>query len=160
VNSREHSRHGNESAGRAPPALSVVRGGWEALGPEARAVRMAVFVTEQGIAADRELDQWDALCVHAVVRDRDGSAIATGRLLPDGRIGRMAVLAPWRGRGLGRMVLESLLAAARERGSARVFLYSQADAVGFYERAGFIAEGPRFLEENIEHQAMSLVFEG
>ena len=130
-------------------------GSWEELGEGARAVRFTVFVGEQGIPPEVEIDDMDAQCVHALVRDGKGAPLATGRLMPDGRIGRMAVLAPWRGKGLGRLVLDALVGAARERGDARAFLHAQVDAVGFYERAGFACEGERYLEQGIWHQSMA-----
>ena len=140
----------------AGDAWRIERGDWLRLEGPAKAVRMEVFVREQGIDQRRELDEWDAGCIHAVAWDAQGGPIGTGRLLPDDRIGRMAVLAPWRRRGVGAAILHELVAAARARGSRRVFLHAQASAIGFYERLGFFPEGPRFLEEGIEHQEMEM----
>lgn len=118
------------------------------------AVRDEVFLHEQHVPGDIERDGLDAGCVHALASLLDGTAIGTARLLPDGRIGRLAVRAPWRGRGVGDALLEALVDAARRQGMGEVHLHAQADAVGFYERHGFLAEGGRYLEAGIEHQSM------
>ena len=118
------------------------------------AVRDEVFLHEQHVPGDIERDGLDPGSVHALATLLDGTAIGTARLLPDGRIGRLAVRAPWRGRGVGDALLETLVDAARERGLAEVHLHAQADAIGFYERHGFLVEGGRYLEAGIEHQSM------
>lgn len=137
---------------------SATTGNWATLGEQARALRQAVFVQEQNIPAALEWDAADASAVHALVHNRYGLALATGRLLQQapgvGRIGRMAVRADMRGSGLGRQVLGALLQCARERGDREVLLHAQATAVGFYQRAGFAPRGPRFDEAGIEHQEM------
>lgn len=133
--------------------VRVRTGDWAALGAPATRVRTEVFVREQGIPAELEIDGQDPGCVHCVAWV-DDEPVATGRLLPDGHIGRMAVLAEHRSRGFGSLVLRGLLDAAASRGDAEVALDAQAPAVGFYARHGFAAEGGRFLEVGIEHQRM------
>jgi predicted GNAT family N-acyltransferase len=123
---------------------------------EATSPSEAVFVHEQNVPADLEWDGLDAGCLHALVEDADGTAIGTGRLAPDGKIGRMAVLAAHRGRGIGAAVLAHLIDAACAAGMPRVYLYSQVHALGFYARFGFVAEGPEFFEADIPHRAMAL----
>ena len=120
------------------------------------AVRREVFVREQGVTEAEEWDGLDPLCVHALARDANGSPVGCGRLLPDARIGRMAVLRGWRGRGMGEALLRALLEVARARGVARPFLHAQEHAIGFYRRLGFIARGPRFLDAGIAHREMVL----
>ena len=129
---------------------------WQAAQAEAKRIRFAVFVEEQGVPAELEMDELDAQCLHALAYS-DGRAIATGRLLPDGHIGRMAVLKDWRGRGAGRAMLRRLIDAARERGDREVLLSSQVHAIGFYRAEGFAAEGAAYEEAGIAHQAMRLV---
>jgi len=140
------------------PMVDVRLGTWDQLGREARAIRTAVFVAEQGIPADLEWDAADASCVHALASNRLGLPLATGRLLEHApgvsKIGRMAVLAALRGSGVGRAVLDALLDAARERGDTEVLLHAQRSAVAFYGRAGFSARGAVFDEAGIPHQAM------
>lgn len=101
-----------------------------------------------------EMDDMDALSDHAVARLPDGRAIATGRLLPDGHIGRMAVLPEQRGTGIGRAVLTALMERARTRGMLEVVLSAQTHAVGFYAKSGFIAQGDVYMEAGIPHVEM------
>jgi len=140
------------------PMHEVQVGDWPALGVEARAIRQAVFVDEQRIAAELVVDAADPHAIHALARNRLGLALAAGRLLPArdgvGQIGRMATLASMRGAHLGRAVLHALLVAARERGDREVMLQAQASAVSFYERLGFVRHGAVFEEAGIPHQEM------
>lgn len=133
------------------PVLSI--DDWATLGAEAGAVRRAVFIEEQGIPETLEWDPDDARCLHAVVRIV-GRPVATGRLLPDAHIGRMAVLRSLRGTGLGGRILLALMAAAAQRGDRQVMLSAQTHALAFYARHGFVAEGPVYDEVGIPHQAM------
>jgi YbgC/YbaW family acyl-CoA thioester hydrolase len=140
------------------PMLEVRLGTWEELGEQAGHLRKAVFVQEQGIPAELEWDAADATALHALAVNRFGMAVATGRLLqPEpgvAKIGRMAVTAALRGSGVGRAVLDALVSAAARQGARQVRLHAQADAEGFYRRAGFVAEGGRFEEAGIPHVAM------
>jgi len=122
-----------------------------------RAVRHAVFVIEQRVPVQIEWDGIDADCCHAIAEDAAGNAIGCARLLPDGHIGRLAVLAAWRGRGVGGALLERLIALARERGHRRVVLNAQTHALAFYERHGFAPVGDPFVEAGIAHQPMQRV---
>lgn len=129
------------------------------------AVRDAVFAREQGVPAAIERDALDPDCVHVLARDLSGEAIGTARMAPPGqdlpaKIGRMAVLEGWRGRGVGAALLRGLLHEARLRGWHEVVLHAQAPVIGFYRRYGFAEHGPRFMEADIEHQAMRLVASG
>ena len=92
--------------------------------------------------------------VHAVAYDEAGQPLATGRLLPDGHIGRMAVRKAGRGKGVGGAVLQALIQAARERGDGEVILNAQTHAEGFYNAHGFAREGEEFMEAGIPHITM------
>jgi predicted GNAT family N-acyltransferase len=127
---------------------------WEKARSQATRIRFAVFVEEQKVPAEIEMDEHDALCVHALAYAQDGRAVGTGRLLPDAHIGRMAVLKDWRGRGVGTAILDALIAEARRRGDPEVALSAQTHALGFYLRHGFSAEGAVYEEASIPHQAM------
>lgn len=120
-----------------------------------KAIRFEVFVREQGVPAELEVDNNDPLSIHAIAWV-NGQAAACGRLLPDGHIGRMAVRQPWRGQGVGAAVLTHLMARARQRGDREVVLSAQTHAVGFYEKFGFVAEGKTYLDCDIPHQDMRL----
>ena len=127
---------------------------WEKAQPVAGPLRFAIFVGEQNVPAGIELDDLDASCVHAVAYDVDRKAIGTGRLLPDGHIGRMAVVTEWRRRGIGAEILAALVEEARKRGHADVLLSAQLQAAEFYRDAGFVAEGKVYPEAGILHQKM------
>ena len=127
--------------------------GWEDAKAEAGPIRFAVFVDEQRVPAEIELDEHDAACLHVIAR-AGREAVGTGRLLPDGHIGRMAVLKAWRGRGVGAAMLETLIEAAARRGDKEIVLSAQIHALGFYRRHGFVSEGPEYLDAGIPHQDM------
>lgn len=139
-------------------------GDWPQLGHDALALRTAVFVQEQGIAPELELDTHDLHCVHAVLYNRLGQAIATGRLLPAqdgmGRIGRMAVHRALRGAHWGHMLLQTLLEAARSRGDVCIELHAQCTAIPFYARAGFVTRGAPYEEAGITHMTMERPLRG
>ncbi len=119
-----------------------------------RAVREPVFVQEQQVPIELEWDELDPLCVHVIARDTAGTPIGTGRLTPEHKIGRMAVLPEWRGRGVGDALLLALIREAAQRRWPELRLHSQASAVGFYVKHGFVPYGDRFMEAGIEHQSM------
>ncbi|MCA1798939.1 MAG: GNAT family N-acetyltransferase [Xanthomonadaceae bacterium] len=121
-----------------------------------REVREAVFVVEQRVAAKLEWDGLDEECTHALALTADGIPVGTGRLAPDGKIGRMAVLREYRGRGIGEAILKCLLDVVRDRNLPRCYLHSQTHALGFYTRHGFVAHGPEFDEADIPHREMVL----
>ena len=137
--------------------FSVRVADWERDWPALRALRHQVFVVEQRVPEAIEWDGSDAGCRHALAEDRDGRAIGCGRLLPDGHIGRMAVLPPWRGRGAGSAILEQLIRLARDDGHSRVVLNAQTQAMPFYARCGFARCGAEFEEAGIAHVAMGRV---
>lgn len=138
--------------------IRVELGDWAAMRRQAEPVRYAVFVDEQKVPAQIELDEFDPLSLHALAFDREGNVQGTGRLLPDGHIGRMAVLAPARGRGVGSALLRALMQAARRRGDRQVLLSAQTHAIAFYERFGFAAEGDDYDDAGIPHRRMRRVF--
>ncbi len=129
---------------------------WDEARERAAPIRFAVFVEEQGVPREIELDEHDAACVHALAFDDLGRPVGTGRLLPDGHIGRMAVLKEWRGRGVGDAILERLTEAARKRGDREVALSAQVHALAFYRARGFREEGDEYLEAGIRHRAMRM----
>lgn len=121
-----------------------------------RHVRETVFVLEQQVPLEMEWDELDPDCHHVVARDASNQPIGTGRLTPEHKIGRMAVLKEWRGKGVGDALLRELIEKARQLGWAEVSLHAQVSAMGFYEKFGFQPKGERFDEAGIEHQAMWL----
>jgi predicted GNAT family N-acyltransferase len=119
-------------------------------------VRRVVFMQEQGVPAELEWDEDDAVSRHFLAEDGAGHPIATARLLPDGHIGRMAVLEFWRRRGIGTAMMRHVLATAREAGLGSVELAAQTHALKFYERFGFVAHGDEFMDAGIPHRTMRL----
>jgi NAD(P)-dependent dehydrogenase (short-subunit alcohol dehydrogenase family)/predicted GNAT family N-acyltransferase len=136
------------------PASAVLElGDWSTMREHAQPVRLQVFVNEQGIDPALELDAMDAECVHCVAWI-GGAVAGTGRLLPDGHIGRMAVLEAFRRSGVGGLILERLVSEARSRGHQRVELSAQAYVEAFYRRHGFSREGAIYQEAGIDHVRM------
>ena len=131
--------------------VRIQLGGWDELRALAEPIRFTVFVEEQKVPAELEIDDQDPASLHALAFDASGTAAATGRLLPDGHIGRMAVLRQARGRGVGTAVLQALMQAARGRGHRNVVLSAQTHAVPFYARLGFAAEGEVYDDCGIPH---------
>jgi len=131
---------------------------WQEAEQALRAVRTQVFIQEQKVPQALEWDGEDAQAVHALASAANNLAIGTARLLLQAtlaHIGRMAVLPEWRGQGVGSALLDLMLAAAQARGANLVFLNAQTSAVGFYVRAGFVAEGAEFLDAGIPHLRMT-----
>jgi len=133
-------------------------GDWAAMQADAKPIRMEVFVREQNVPAALEMDDNDAASLHAVAYDAGGRPLGTGRLLPDGHIGRMAVLAGARGTGVGGAILQGLMAKARERGDEKVVLSAQTHAAEFYLAHGFAMVGEVFHEAGIAHIEMQYEF--
>ena len=126
---------------------------WEEARTHASPIRFIVFCEEQGVPRDIELDEQDSQSIHAIACEGT-RAVGTARLLPDGHIGRMAVLKDWRNRGIGGLMLQKLIERAKARGDREVVLSAQVHAVAFYRAHGFVEEGSEYLEAGIRHQAM------
>jgi predicted GNAT family N-acyltransferase len=140
----------------ATPAYTVRTADWALDASLLQAIRRAVFIIEQHVPETLEWDDADATCIHALALDAQDRPIGTGRLLPDGHIGRMAVIPQWRGRGVGGAVLEFLVGRAWRQGHAAVHLNAQTHALGFYARHGFVAHGEEFMDAGIPHRQMTL----
>lgn len=142
--------------------LRIALGEWAVQQPAAQAIRYEVFVREQKVPLEMELDAMDVQCLHAVafLRDADGveRAVGTGRLLPDGHIGRMAVLVQTRGKGVGAALLQALMQQARQRGDSQVELSAQTHAQAFYAQHGFVREGEEYQDAGIAHVNMRYIF--
>lgn len=116
-----------------------------------RAVREQVFIIGQNVPREDEWDELDATSRHVLARDLDGNPIGTGRLTPERKIGRMAVLADWRGKHVGEAVMNLLIEQARALGYTSLELHAQTHAVPFYEKFGFVKFGDEFEECAIMH---------
>jgi len=118
-----------------------------------KCVRTAVFIREQGIPAEMEWEAADSHCLHALALSGH-QAIGTGRLLDNGMIGRMAVVAHWRRRGVATALLQLLLQTAKDRGMTHLHLHAQCAVIDFYKQFGFQSKGRIFQEADINHQLM------
>lgn len=140
--------------------VDIKTGSWTELKALASPLRYEVFVNEQEIDPELEWDTADETAVHAVVINKLGQAVATGRLLQPqsqvAQIGRMAVNKSLRGGSLGRLVVSTLIEKARLRGDREVLLHAQCSAEGFYRRLGFTAHGDIFQDAGIDHIEMRM----
>jgi predicted GNAT family N-acyltransferase len=127
---------------------------WDRDAEALRGVRMTVFVQEQGVPEALEWDGLDPDCRHALALDEGGGAVGCARLLPDGHIGRVAVLASHRGLGIGDALMQRMIALARELGHWQVMVNAQTHALAFYRRLGFEPVGDEYDDAGIPHQAM------
>jgi predicted GNAT family N-acyltransferase len=139
---------------RAAAPVKVLAATWQDDQQQLMSVRRRVFVEEQGIPESEEMDDMDPSCRHALAYTNSGDLAGTGRLSPSGKIGRIAVLPACRRQGIGASIVVHLVNQATELGLPQVYLHAQADSVGFYERLGFLAEGPVFDEVGIPHRRM------
>ena len=127
---------------------------WQGNSELLSSVRRSVFIEEQHVPEELELDELDPLCHHVLVTDVDNKPVATGRIDSDGRIGRMAVLKEYRGQGIGSALLVALLDYAGQKQYAGVHLHAQLTAIPFYEKHGFMANGEKFMDAGIPHRNM------
>lgn len=135
---------------------------------QALALRLSVFVEEQHVPIDEDHDEWDETATHWLILDSiTQTPVATGRLLdyqegcqtrPVAKIGRIAVHKNYRGQKLGEMLMNTILEAAKTSGYNQAILDAQTQALPFYEKLGFIAEGFEFEEAGILHYQMRLLF--
>lgn len=117
------------------------------------AIRKAVFIDELGIAPDLEWDNRDEQALYAIAVS-DTTVIGIGRLLPDGQLGRIAVLPNWRRQGIGTLIMHGLLKAASQSSHQSVYLSAQLEALDFYAKQGFVKTGAPFIAAGLAHQKM------
>lgn len=128
---------------------------WEEARTVAGPIRYAIFFHEKDAPPGVEIDDLDPQSMHAIAYDEQaGTAVGTGRLLPDGQIGRLAVVKDWRRRGVGAALLAALIEEARRRSHAEVTIMAPLQAAEFYRGQGFVAEGKVFKEGGILEQKM------
>ena len=139
-------------------SLYVETVSWAQQSDTLASLRRTVFIEEQGVPEALEWDGMDAAATHFIALDH-GSAIGCARLLADGHLGRMAVLPAWRGKGVGRALLNAVLHAARQQRLGWLYLNAQTHAAGFYTRFGFQPVGAEFPDADIPHLRMELVMQ-
>lgn len=139
---------------RHADAVQIVS--WEEAEAALRAVRTVVFIREQQVPEELEWDEYDAVSKHVLALNNAGQPVGTARLLPNGHIGRMAVLKEWRGQGLGSALLTTLLQILIRRRQFEAQLHAQTSAIPFYKKFGFQVVGEEFMEAGIPHVKMML----
>lgn len=127
---------------------------WDTRQGQIKEVRTRVFIREQGVPEELEWDEKDRESIHLLALLDSGEAIGTARMFHN-HIGRMCVLPDWRGKGVGRRLLATLLDLTRQHGMEAPILHAQTSAIGFYEKSGFIASGPLFMDAGIAHRTMT-----
>ena len=137
-------------------AFTVSLVSWHDGEPLLRAIREAVFIREQNVPVELEWDGKDDDSRHALVLSTTGDAIGCGRLMPNGHIGRMAVLPQWRKQKVGTAIMEALLDEARSRGYKQVDIDAQTFAIPFYHKFGFVEHGKEFMDAGMPHKKMKL----
>ena len=135
---------------------TIVQADWRRQRRDLLAIRYAVFVDEQGVPMELEHDEYDQGALHLLARNPEGQPVATARMLPDGHIGRMAVLPAWRNQGIGSAMLRKLIRMAREQSIGELFLNAQCEAETFYQQLGFDAKGDVFIDAGINHRRMTM----
>ena len=133
--------------------ISVRVADWQKDNAELRRIRETVFIAEQAVPAELELDAEDAEAVHFLAEEGD-YAVGTARLLPDGHIGRVSVLKDWRGLKVGEALMRAVIDEAEKRGLRRQMLSAQVQATPFYERLGFEIVSGEYLDAGIPHVDM------
>ncbi len=130
---------------------------WDTHADLLKKVREEVFIQEQYVPVELEWDGMDEAATHLLAMDLEGAAIGCARLVGDGSIGRMAVLKPWRGRGVGRALLQKAVSLYRQRGIHAITLSAQVHAVPFYEKSGFKVCSAPYMDAGIAHVDMRLI---
>ena len=136
------------------PEFRLVHTDWQENETALNAVRRAVFIEEQRVPAALEWDGLDESCHHVLVTAAGNRPVGTGRMKPDGHIGRMAVLRGYRRQGIGSAILTALLDFARQQQCTGVYLHAQVAAIPFYEKHGFTVDGKQFMDAGIPHRSM------
>jgi predicted GNAT family N-acyltransferase len=134
--------------------FQIIEASWPKDKAALRQVRETVFVVEQNVPTELEWDGKDDQARHWLALDDSDQPIGTVRMQIDGHIGRMAVISAYRHRGVGSSLLQAAVLEASKQQLFQTYLHAQSDAIGFYERAGFIVEGEEFLDAGIPHRTM------
>ncbi len=133
---------------------SIHQCAWESHQQQLSAIRREVFILEQRVPEELEWDEFDITARHVIAFNDKERPIATGRIKPNGHIGRMAVLKLYRKQGIGSAILVALLAVAKQQNLSEVYLHAQVSAMSFYEQHGFVCNSEQFMDAGIPHRSM------
>lgn len=135
--------------------IQVEEADWDEKKDVLARIRREVFIDEQKVPEEDEWDQYDGQATHFLATDTvTGEAVGTVRLLPSGKITRMAVRRPYRGQGIGSQLLTAALKLAERKGLSNIYLDAQIDICDFYQRFGFKRQGQPFWDAGILHIRM------
>lgn len=137
--------------------FNIQKVSWQTHAAALIAVREAVFIAEQNVAVELEWDGLDESALHLLALSKDGVAIGCARLLGDGSIGRMAVLKPWRGLGVGASLLTTAIACYQQQAQPIITLSAQVHAIAFYEKFGFVVCSEAYMDAGILHRDMQRI---
>jgi len=138
-------------------SFNIAQVSWQTHAPQLRAVREAVFINEQKVPVELEWDGLDAAAQHLLALNAAGDAIGCARLLGDGSIGRMAVLKPWRGLGVGAALLTAAIDYYQQQAQPVITLSAQVQAIAFYEQFGFKVCSEAYMDAGILHRDMQRI---
>ena len=135
--------------------FSIIKTDWQHHRDELLVVRTEVFVKEQNVPVEIERDEFDPISIHFLGLKGE-TPVATARLLPNQKTGRLAVLTQWRKQGIGHLMMKAVIAAAKDRGDLTNSLHAQSRTIGFYQSLGYQKVGEEFQEAGIAHYKMTL----
>ena len=135
--------------------VTIKQVSWQLAEAHLRQVRTVVFIEEQFVTPEFECDDIDSTAVHLLAM-HDNQAIGCLRIIQHEKIGRMAVLKPWRGKGVGNMLLKQAIELCRQHGSTQIVLSAQTHAIHFYQQAGFKMTSGEYTDVQIPHVDMCL----
>jgi predicted GNAT family N-acyltransferase len=135
------------------PNLNIVS--WQQAEVSLRQIREQVFMQEQSVPAELEWDGLDAEAKHLLLNIGQ-QPVACARLLPTQHLGRMAVLPEWRGKGLGRRLMQYAIDYAQHHAWHAIHISAQIQVQGFYQRFGFAVTSEPYLDAGIWHCDMRL----
>lgn len=149
-----YNEHGTVRLMETKTKYKLRKATWQADEKALMKVRTIVFIEEQMVPVKDEIDEYDPVSYHVLINDEEDNPVATGRLNPDGQIGRMAVLKEHRGYGLGHMMMTHLMEKALNDGFRIIEMSAQTHAIPFYSKYKFTAVGRIYDEVGIPHQKM------
>lgn len=130
--------------------------GWQEAQAQLSRIREEVFILEQHVPVEMEWDEHDACAMHLLALNESREAIGCARLLPNGTLGRMAVLKTWRNQGAGNALLNYAIGIFEKQGRNSISLSAQLHAIPFYEKAGFKVYSGEYMDAGIPHKDMQL----